>query len=348
MTQRQRLHRTPTRIAALLLVPLLLAGCLDRKETWTIGPDGAVSANLTFTADARDELSGPDAIPGDESGWAVSTHTAQDPQSNKERFVLDATRSFAPGAALPSTYAPAGSPLARRALHWTMSVRREERADGLYIHVTRRFQPRPFNTVEYLRKTALHDFQNKLEESGPSEWTPADRRGVVEALLTYEMNRAICFAAEAFARLAPEAPQDIWLGVRQAALESRAVVDVEFVATMLGEPDNGQRDAALKTQVARFEEEFDRRLHDALKTVGGYDAAWIDRFDEEREDIRRSFGITESLAGHMFTITFEMPGEIVAHNADERDGNAVTWMFSGEAMRDREQVLMVTSRVPRE
>jgi len=46
-------------------------------------------------------------------------------------------------------------------------------------------------------------------------------------------------------------------------------------------------------------------------------------------------------------VRVEVPGEIVAHNGHSREGQAVQWIFDGKALMDRDQPVMVTSRVAR-
>jgi hypothetical protein len=40
-----------------------------------------------------------------------------------------------------------------------------------------------------------------------------------------------------------------------------------------------------------------------------------------------------------------LPGELVAHNGAAVEGEFVVWGFTGEELRDRDVILMATSRI---
>lgn len=324
------------------LAVLVLAGCVDRTELWTIGPDGSVAARVTTTVDTRREFDGPDALPSAASGWQVEEREVTT-SGGKQRLEQIATRLFGPGEALPSTYAPVDSPLKSRALAWSMSVRTEERDRGRVVHFARQYEARLWNAVEYLQQRAIGDLEKKLEEKDLAEWSMNERIDAVNALLTYELDRALYFAHEAFMELAHDRPQDIWLSIRRDALAARGIVDIPAVASIIGEADESKRDAALSQWVEIYEREFEKRLTTALSDVGGYDEVWIERYNERRGHHRQAFGITEALSGQSFTVSVEMPGIIIDHNADQREGNRLTWTFSGDAFHDRIHALQASS-----
>ena len=70
-------------------------------------------------------------------------------------------------------------------------------------------------------------------------------------------------------------------------------------------------------------------------------------FNKAYERAKLSHAITEQVGGHLFQVEVEMPGRIVAHNADkvDSDNGPAVWEFSGEAFRDRPWEIMITSRV---
>ena len=80
--------------------------------------------------------------------------------------------------------------------------------------------------------------------------------------------------------------------------------------------------------------------------VAGFDAVQISQFESAFARAERFHQISSDLRGHAFEIHIHMPGEIVAHNADEwsEDGGAL-WAFDGRAFRDRPYELLAISRV---
>ena len=58
---------------------VLLPGCLERRETLTIQPDGSVLVILEFDARSRGELQEGDAIPVLAGGWQIGSRTASSP-----------------------------------------------------------------------------------------------------------------------------------------------------------------------------------------------------------------------------------------------------------------------------
>ena len=107
------------------------------------------------------------------------------------------------------------------------------------------------------------------------------------------------------------------------------------------DPDAGER--WLEEEGRRFETSIIDAMKKALAERGG--AGNANAFIRRYRWQQRYYEITEELADDSSTIIVQMPGEIVGHNADDREGNHVMWNFSGEMMRDRELELMVTARM---
>jgi hypothetical protein len=106
-----------------------------------------------------------------------------------------------------------------------------------------------------------------------------------------------------------------------------------------------EKDAALDREAARFEKSTLERLTMGLADHCGYDEDTCRAFMERYKRHARFYEITEDLCAEGFKVTVRMPGEIVGTNAEEVDGNSVTWSFNGKMLRDRSLELMVSSRI---
>jgi len=89
----------------------------------------------------------------------------------------------------------------------------------------------------------------------------------------------------------------------------------------------------------------------ALTNAGELDAAQLERFAGAYASAKTLHAVTEDVGGHFFDVMVELPGEIVAHNAEEVENasNGSThhfrWQFNGEAFRDRPHQLVAISKV---
>jgi len=95
----------------------------------------------------------------------------------------------------------------------------------------------------------------------------------------------------------------------------------------------------------------------SLTLQAGFDAPQLQAFDAAYERAKKYHTVTERLGGHHFEICVELPGSIVAHNADrtvahnavqtdEQNGEAC-WEIDGDSIRDREVTLQLVTRLER-
>lgn len=319
------------------------AGCLERKETIKVARDGAVAIELEYSG-KPEQFKTADAMPSQEAGWPVR-RTVEKEDNGEEVIRLTAQRRFEPREDLPSHYAAPGDPDARLYTQFPTEIRMDRRADGVYLQFRRTYLPRPWAYVEYWRDQLIDDDLKKLSEKPVEEMSTDEKIRLVQASAGIEFYKQLELAKLALREVDPNLPQDVWLRARSAMVELAEETDWEaLIARLVQLPEERRADA--------FEAEADRLLDATYSTLVGelaraakWDDAQARAFADAyvREETR--YNITSDLGAHAFKITVEMPGEIVAHNADRQDGNAVEWQFSGEAFRDRPYELLVTARL---
>lgn len=328
-----------------LIVSLLLTGCLERKEHITVYEDGTIDWRASFQGENANDFDNHDAIPTIASGWTVEDEVV--PADNgKQSHTRLAARRFPGGVDLPSSFAHRGDPMEEAYLQFPTTLRIETRDDGTYYHFARVYQPRDYAQTGLLVELAEKEFQkfgdrlNEGEPLGRSEW-----RNIAEQMVKVSIEKYEIWARKAFVETQTYAPQDAWLGVVTALDDFRRAVDYDTIATLAQQhiesedPDNN-----IFTQL---EHEFDRAATDTINRALSEhpNVQSTSAFRARFAFHKKAWEITEDLNDEKFTIRVEMPGQIVAHNADSRANNIVTWTFGGEFLHDRSIELLVTSRI---
>lgn len=335
--------RTITILTATAL--LLIPGCLERKETITIAPDGSVQMELLYKGDLGDFNSG-DALPSESTGWQVVDQDTVKDNGEVERE-RQAKRSFKPNEPLPESFADPSEPDYSVALRFPTTLTIEPAPDGTYYHFKRVYLPREEARYNLLRVTnkEIYDELDRLTDKPPEEMTDADRARIIDILRIMEAYKRAEYVTAGAAALADEWPQHYGLLLRAALLDYIRQADVAPLLDLMTQPDSPQRnadiDAFSKKMIDQTRAVLEDKL-DELAVPATQAALFLAACDEE--EARRA--VTEDIADEHWNITVVLPGKIVAHNGDRTDGHEVFWEFPGKVMFDREQVLMATSFLP--
>jgi hypothetical protein len=192
----------------------------------------------------------------------------------------------------------------------------------------------------------IDDHVKELAEKPLEELSDKERLEMLKAFATAEMLRQSEFGQAALRKAHPGLPQDRWLLARQALLRVYEEIDYDDIIALLTEASKEERESRLEAQ----SEAILRRGYDALcaslRGEGGLDPQAMSAFEEAYRRVKRHYEITEVLGTHSFKIRVQMPGRIVAHNADEVvDEGLACWEFTGDAFRDRTYELAITSQL---
>jgi len=326
-----------------VLASLSAAGCIERRETITIDADGGAMVHVEFETLSFSELYEGDAIPSVEAGWIVVETVEKDAQ-DREVFRLKADARFAPGVEMPSSYASPRDTEPDLWLQFPTEITVEERRTGTYYHFRRRYVARPWAYVQWARAS----FEKEVEELGidePSDLPEAEREQLVRLFTTFQATKVRVFARAAFLEAMPDVPQDAWLLVHAALMRVAENADPARFAVLFGDDADGQRGQVLAAEEEAFETAALAAMEHVLRGRPDVDEGDVNLFVRRYRWHHRFDALTDELGDDRFTIEVTMPGEIVAHNADEARNGTVIWKFSGEQLRDRELELMVTSRL---
>lgn len=351
----------------LSLITAPLSGCLERKETIRVTPDGRVRISLKYEG-APADFEGGDAMPSDDGGW--DPFITREGAGDDESMVLVSARSFDANAVLPSSYASEDDADKDLYLQFPTTLTVERDASGTYYHFSRRYLPRPWAQVQYWQDLALEGEGSDSIDHGAQDMTLDARIEIIKKFAAIEMFKQSEYAREALNQCAPD------LGQRPRALARQCLMHVFSADPVLGDrptPNLMENGTYLKKLVSRcdpltedernqcYETEADRVLavaYDAmvqsLRTDAEFSDADVRAFDRAFARAKRRHEITEAIGAHQFEICVTMPGRIVAHNAYDASGvqsddgafNRVCWEMEGKAVHDREVEMLVTSFVP--
>ncbi|MFQ5423687.1 MAG: hypothetical protein ACE5F9_06870 [Phycisphaerae bacterium] len=324
------------------LVLLVAAGCLKRKETITVHPDGSVDIKLKYKGEPA-EFETEDALPSAESGWDVAFEIEKN--GDKEKRVLRSERSFAPGQRLPRSYAGAADPDSDLCLDFPTTVRTERRPDGTYYHFRREYAPRTWANVRYWYDRFINDDIKKLGEKETKDLSLGERVKITKAFVDAVAHEQVEYSRAALAKIDPTLAQDHWLLARRSLLNVYDAIDLETIVREYQQLPEKQREEEFEREGQEIEDRARAAVCRSLRDSAGYDAARIAEFQTAYDRAYRRYEITNQLGGHGFHIRVRMPGEIIAHNADRIGDNGAHWEFNGEAFHDRPYELMITSRV---
>ncbi|MFO0837651.1 MAG: hypothetical protein U1D55_03930 [Phycisphaerae bacterium] len=335
----------PILLATMVTVSVLVAGCLERKETIRVARDGAVDFELTYTGDPGDFTSG-DAMPEEAGGWTIKDEIKQTEQKKTEKERQARLRVDA-GKPLPASFATPGDRNRDTALAFPTEVKVEQRADGTYYHFHRVYKARENVRYDYLNREMKED--EKLKEiagKNAEELTPDERGAMVAALRRVEGRKRAEYIATALSEAHLRWPQDVGLRLRRGMIEHFDNADVAPVVELLGESSTDSRDAKINEYAQRLVDQSREKMHAVLEDSHA-PAAEQATFFAAYEKAEAARAVTEDLGDEHWAIRVELPGRIVEHNADKLDEGAAVWEFPGEALMDRDVVLMATSRVER-
>lgn len=334
------MHSRFTRSLAAAALLALLPGCIERKEKIRISDSGAVTYRLELSGDPGDFDAG-DALPTERGGWRVEERTEVNDDGEKKRFLV-AERRIERDAEQPGDYAE-DDEMAEIALRFPTTLTVERREDGVYYQFARSYAPRAAARYDYFRKVLENSsnaaMKKNLEEMSEAELTDVlTRLRGVEALQRAEYVRA---GAEA---LAERWPLEYELRLRQSLIRCFEQMDAAPLVALLRDQASENRDKAIEREAQRIVELAREALEDELQALD------VPRREREQffaaydlEEQRRQ--VTEDISDERFVVEIEMPGEIVAHNGLSAKDATVTWEFGGQALLDREERLLVISRV---
>ena len=326
---------------------LLLAGvsCVTREEKIKIAADRTVTIELEYAGEPK-ELDGGDAMPSNKTGWTVTRKLEK--QDDQTKLIIRACQTFAPGADLPRSYAAEDDPDADLYLDFPTRLWTEQREDGLYYHFHRIYTPRRWAYVHYWEER----MQEMLKEDLPDkdkpveEFTHEERVGIAEAVAAVEALKRIEFAREAIQKAEPDLQQDHRCKARQAIVTTYEDTDWEELLEQYMELPKESRDEYFERTSRGLWERAREAMLRSLRTDGGLTEPRIAEFERAFDRAERYYDMTSRLGGHHFQIRVMMPGDVVAHNADDENSDGtIEWEFNGKAFRDRPFELMVTSRV---
>ncbi len=330
-------------IIAILAVPLLLGGCLKRKEAIVLHADGRIDVEHAFIGDGDDLDYGPVRKP-DGQGYETS-RTVETRDDGDVEHTWTARASYDSAEAMPTSFAAEGDPFAERVLRFRTSVSIREEAGRTYYRFTRVYEPRDWADYRYFSRVCFPPEIEALYEDPDAipELSLEDRLRLIDAMVRYERMSMQLWADRALAAVAPDAKGllDAQLDVRDAIAEHcRTHLAPEKVVTVLSR-DAGEVEAfAAKAQKA-MRALVVERARAALSLSDAQALALQKALLREQFD----FDLSHDLGDEDFVVRLEMPGRVVGSNADERDGSALVWTFHGLDLRDRRHVLVATSVV---
>ncbi|MHC4505364.1 MAG: hypothetical protein ACYTFI_18840, partial [Planctomycetota bacterium] len=246
-----------------------LAGCLERRETITVDPEGTVAIEARFSTGAEPELYEGDAVPSLAGGWFVDESVEVD-DDGEQRFHLIAEAVFPPEVKLPANYAVPGDPDEDLYLQFPTTVTIEDRPDGVYYHFHRRYPGRRWAQIEMLRELLVEEKLKELKDTPLEEFTHRDHVLVLESYADFEAAKMLTFARAAFLEVTPDAPQDGWLAVHAAIHVSKGELETGRIARLMEIEDEQERDEALEAEGERWEEQTMKHLRDAVREHCGY------------------------------------------------------------------------------
>ncbi|MGE0480799.1 MAG: hypothetical protein AB7Q17_10055 [Phycisphaerae bacterium] len=335
--------RTVCLVAATPLALAALVGCLERKETITVRPNGAVRIEMRIQGEPQDVFTG-DQMPDLRTGWRVDDETVTK-DDGKQEFRRVATLDLPAGSALPTSFAPQDDANHETALQFPTDVRVERRADGTFYHFKRVYQPREQARFEYL-KSALQEAGvfKAAEGKDLAELSTDELSDLVRALRTIEASKHAQFVQLAVDTVGEKWPGHFELLLRAAVTRHFEGAEVAPVVALLQQPGGEARDRQI--------DEFGRRLttdaRDVLRRTLmdlGAPRRQIEQFFAayDLEQARRA--VTEDIGDETFEVRVALPGKLIAHDGDLVEDGAVVWKFPGKALYDRPQTLTALSRV---
>lgn len=318
---------------------LFAGGCLERDETITVRSDGTTEFESEFRGDLEDMNRG-DALPLAGGMWQVSQWETKTPSGGTDH-VRRAMVSVAPGGGLPESYAGAGD---AASLRFPTSVTHERRGGDTFVHFSRVYRARVYAPYSVSQRTLEHDSRtSELLKADPRTLTDQDRVSLLGSFRRVELEKQ-AWQVRAAANALADRPQDLRLRVMDGALSRARTYDLADATKLMAMPQSEERDAALAAIAEDFLSIVSKDLSGALDRENLRPeelAAATAAFELERA--RRE--VTEDLRDERWEVRLKLPGEIVAHNADEVREGTLVWTFDGNALLDADRELLATSRI---
>ncbi len=341
-----KLHRSTAPMFGLALFTLLLAGCLERIETITVGPDASALLTCEFRGTPDDFVKKNDALPENGGAWTIGERSEKD-ADGKPRIVRTATLRVEKGGTFPATYATAGDERSETGLRFPTSVRVSTIGPYTYYDFTRTYPRRDEAVYRYHEKllTETDEFR-KMKGVDPSTLTDEQRTKLVRTLVMVEAHKTAVYIERSAAALELDGtwPQEIGLTLRQAALDFAKSYNTDTAAAALAKPDSPEREGAIRREVSTLETGLRNSVHDMMQKLS-LPEAQRERFlsAAKREIALRQ--ATEDFGDERWEVRLQLPGVICASNADKVENGVLVWEFTSAAFLDRNHVLRATSHV---
>ena len=333
-----------TTILAMTAVLTLSTGCLERKETIRVQPDGSVRIEAVFDGDVSD-FTGGDALPNKRAGWAVKDESRTD-DDDKEKQTRTARMRVRAGEDMPDSYAELETEEYEAALRFPTELSIERRRDGTYYHFDRVYEPRAFARYEYYR----HLVEDVIGEDGLlkdrqiEELSDDERLKVLTAFFLIEQGKHL-----EYVRSGVEAVEEVWprrygLAIEKTVKDYFASHDLRPLADLMAQPDYPGRDESInefgEAMFSTYQDVIEEQMAE-MRIPEDEVQAFFDGYALEK--MRHE--VTQDLQDEKFEIRVQMPGRIVAHDGDRVEGSTVIWEFDAKVFNDRPHTVRVTSRV---
>lgn len=317
-----------------------LVGCLSREETLDIQADGSVTVSHAIRGDKGDMDGGAARMPG--APFQVDRKTVKK-ADGKTEDVLTAKASFRKVADIPQSFAQAGDRFADRALRFTTTLEMRQENGFTHYRFERRYAPRRWaDHGSFLRRAFPTEIEELLSDMDKLARAPVGKkREVVEAVLRYERMKLQHQAERATAPLVKgRQPTDEQLAIHAAVKDYYTHrVSVDDLVELLWETEPKILKATQKIGVDARRVVLEKATKELKLDEAGRKQLEANLAAEEHD-----LAVSQDLEDESFTVKVRMPGDLVRHNGEEAMADEVTFRFSGEDLRDRDVVLVATSK----
>ncbi len=355
-----------------IILALVLVGCRKHVEAIAVFPDGSAmfvthASDIVNTEPGDTESAEP--LPAQVNGWRLTEQKKTNPEG-QEILVQTAYKEIGPGKVSPNSYAPPNAQDKEIFLSFPTEIRIEQRDDGKYYHFRRIYRKRDWAKIDNLRQGFDEEIK-KLVEKQPEQLTTEERLTLTRLLARRRAIEVLSFFDEAIATTGFQVSQYLYLTIRD---KLRIIFEdeelIEEYAKCLFENGNGEKGKVL-------EEESNSRINNTIRKgllEGGVSAAMTEEVLASYRKAVRTWKITDELSDDNWELTVVLPGKIIAHNsanspqnpqfpepkedttpdlaplarkldASKAEYSSILFEFKGEALHDRDVVLMATSVV---
>lgn len=321
----------------------VLLGCLSREETIEIRPDGSVTVRHEIRGDKGDMDGGAARLPGPPFQLQRSTVKKDD---GKTEELLIARASFAKVADIPQSFSRPGDPFPERALRFTTTLDMRQEGEFTYYRFERRYTPRHWADYgAFLRRAFPKEIEELVSDTDRLAQAPTEKkREVVEAFLLFERLKLQHQTERATASLAKgRQPTDAQLAILAAVRDYfEHQVSVNDLVELLWETEPKILQATSRIAAGARKVVVDRATREF-----GLDEAGRKRLEKNLAAEEQDLDVSRDLEDEGFTVRVRMPGDLIGHNGDKALADEVTFRFNGEDLRDRDVVLVATSKLRR-